>query len=382
MILAKKIFFCFLLLICSVACPNFAQAETGSIDLSTPMLHQNKKGSICLTMIVRNEARIIERCLNSVKDIADCISICDTGSTDNTVEIIEQFMKKHHIPGTVHHHVWKNFGHNRTLSIQAAQKTLNSLGFPLQHTFLLLLDADMKLEIEPEFTKNALTFDCYLVLQRSSALSYYNTRLVRASLPWESVGVTHEYLSSKFPHQRQQLNTLIIDDQEDGGCKSDKFERDIRLLTQGLKDEPENERYMFYFAQSHKCLSQFDDAIKWYQHRIAKGGWKEEVWYSMYMIGECYEALEQWDDALHWYLEAYQYNPERSETLHKIARHYRIQGQNELSYLFAKQGERVPYPKNQILFIAHPVYDYLFDEELSIASCFSGKSFSSQKKRS
>ena len=45
-------------------------------------------------MIVKNESKIITRCLDQVKEIVDCICICDTGSEDNTVEIIEDFCRK------------------------------------------------------------------------------------------------------------------------------------------------------------------------------------------------------------------------------------------------------------------------------------------------
>lgn len=328
------------------------------------------KQNICLTMIVKNESKIIERCLNSAKDVVDCISICDTGSTDNTVQIIEEFLKKNKIPGQVHHHVWKNFGHNRTLSAQAAQQTLTRFQIPLNQTYLLLLDADMMLEVEPEFKKESLTLDSYLLLQQNVSIAYYNTRLIKASLPWECIGVTHEYWGCKLASPHGQLETLKIDDHEDGGCKSDKFERDIKLLKQGLADEPNNERYMFYLAQSHRCLRQYDDSLKWYKTRIEKGGWKEEVWFSKYMIGEMYQEMGDWDNALKWYLDAYEYTPERSEPLHKIANYYRLKGQNFLSYLFAKQGLVIPYPKEHLLFVSYPVYKYQFDEEISIAAYY------------
>jgi glycosyltransferase involved in cell wall biosynthesis len=329
-----------------------------------------KKNAICLTMIVKNEASIIERCLNSTKDIVDCISICDTGSTDDTIKIIEKFLLSHNIPGKVHQHTWQNFGYNRTLSAQAAQKTLEENGFPLSHSYLLHLDADMILKTTPNFRKEDLVDDSYGLEQQSSWNTYCNTRLTRASLPWESVGVTHEYWSCKKPCGFSQLKTLWINDLHDGGCKDDKFERDIKLLTQGLEDEPDNERYMFYLADSYMCLKQYDQAIRWYKARIAKGNWKEEVWFSKFMIGECYENMGFWDHALHWYLDAYQYNPERAEPLQKIATHYRVNGQAELAYLFAKQGSRIPYPKEQVLFISHPVYNYQFDEEISIAAYY------------
>jgi glycosyltransferase involved in cell wall biosynthesis len=339
-------------------------------DFTAKQTLSEEKTHLCLTMIVKNESQIIERCLNSVKNIVDCISICDTGSTDDTIERIEKFMQTHGIPGKVHRHTWQNFGHNRTQSVQAAQQILGELGFPLSRTYLLFLDADMLLQIEPSFVKNDLKDPSYLLLQKSSALSYYNTRLVRACLPWESVGVTHEYWSCKNLPSTAILQTLKIDDQEDGGCKTDKFERDVKLLTQGLKDEPDNARYMFYLAQSYKCLQQFNNAIEWYKARIEKGGWKEEVWYSKLAIGECYEDMGFWDQALYWYLDAYQYNPQRAESLQKIATYYRLKGQNHLAYIFAKQGSRIPYPKDQILFISHPIYHYQFDEEISIAAYY------------
>lgn len=329
-----------------------------------------KKTSLCLTMIVKNESSIIERCLDSTKNLVDCISICDTGSTDNTVEIIENYLRKNKIPGKVHRHAWKNFGHNRTLSAQAAQATLKEFGFSLSNTYLVLLDADMLLEADDSFKKNDLKSDAYLLEQKNCSIAYYNTRLVRASLPWECIGVTHEFWACKEPNHQDQLTTLRIDDREDGGCKADKFERDIKLLTQGLQDEPNNERYAFYLAQSYRCLRKYDDAIKWYKVRIEKGGWVEEVWYSKFMIGEMYEEMGFWDQALHWYLDAYQMCPERSEPLQKIASHYRQTGENNLAYLYAKQGARIPYPKEHLLFVSYPAYDYQFDEELSIAAFY------------
>jgi glycosyltransferase involved in cell wall biosynthesis len=343
------------------------ELQASSTQVVTPKASKNK---LCLTMIVKNESRIIERCLNSVKGIVDCVSICDTGSTDNTVALIESFLEKNHIPGKVHNDPWKNFGYNRTNSALLAQKTLVDLGFPLERTYLLFLDADMLLEVSPNFNKDALIDDSYLMIQRSCSLSYYNLRLARASLTWDCVGVTHEYWASKGNVKRGQIETLVIDDKEDGGCKADKFERDVRLLTQGLKDEPNNERYMFYLAQSYKCLRQFDDSIKWYKERIAKGGWKEEVFYAKYMIGECYEGKNDWEKALTWYLDAYQTNPKRAETLQKIANHYRNANQNDLAYMFAAQGKKIPYPTEEILFVSHPVYNYQFDEEISIAGFY------------
>lgn len=72
---------------------------------------------ILLTLMVKNESRILRRCLEAGSRHADAVIVCDTGSTDNTVEIAQGFTER---PLKVVQHEWRNFGHNRTLSFQAA----------------------------------------------------------------------------------------------------------------------------------------------------------------------------------------------------------------------------------------------------------------------
>ena len=57
-----------------------------------------ERKKLCLCMIVKNESRIMERCLNATKSIVDFVSICDTGSTDHTPEIIENWCKENENP--------------------------------------------------------------------------------------------------------------------------------------------------------------------------------------------------------------------------------------------------------------------------------------------
>ena len=66
---------------------------------------------------------------------------------------------------------------------------------------------------------------------------------MRMSCPWKCVGVTHEYWTSTFSNMADcGCDVAYFDDLGDGGCKADKFERDERLLMEGLKNEPMNER--------------------------------------------------------------------------------------------------------------------------------------------
>ena len=63
----------------------------------------------CLTMIVRNEQRIITHCLESVAPYIDCWVIGDTGSSDGTLEIIETLFRDRGIPGELHYFSFANF---------------------------------------------------------------------------------------------------------------------------------------------------------------------------------------------------------------------------------------------------------------------------------
>lgn len=342
------------------------------VALFLPFPAYGKEVKICLTMMVKNDEAVIWKCLDSVKDIIDCISICDTGSTDKTKHLIEQFMLETGIPGKIHQHEWRDYGKNRTLSALAAQKVVKDLGFPLFSTYMLILDPDMVVNIGNSFSKDSLAKDCYMLLEKSSVLDFYSydPRLLRASLKWESLGITHEYWTCKEPHEKTKLRTLMVEEVSDESSRKEKLARHVALLKEALRSDPENRRYIFYLAQAYRCLKQYEDAIFWFRARIQKEENRDEVCFSKYMIGECYEELQDWDRALKWYLEAFQCNPRRAEALRKIATYYRLHGQNDLAYLFAKHGSRIPIPNDQILLNSPLLYDYHFDEEVSIAAYY------------
>jgi tetratricopeptide (TPR) repeat protein len=319
------------------------------------------KGKLCLNMIVKNESRIIERLLSSVLSIIDTYCITDTGSTDDTPTIIREFMKKHNKPGTVIIEPFKNFGYNRTFALEKAA---------VWGEYALLLDADMKLIIKPEFSKDELKDDGYLLIQGNPDMKYYNTRIVKTGIGVKCVSPTHEYYNFPPGTKQSKLYSLYIDDIGDGGCKADKFERDIRLLKQGLEEEPRNGRYHFYIANSYKNIGKFDEAIEWYRKRVEIGGWHEEVFYSLYEMGNSYQALNQMEKAVYYWMEAWDKYPRRAESLYEIVKYFRIISKHNLAQHFCNLGKSIPFPKDDVLFIKHNIYEYMFDYEHSILAYY------------
>lgn len=322
--------------------------------------------TVCLVAIVKNESKIIMRMLDSAKTIIDSFCICDTGSQDNTIELIETWGKENGISGMVHKHRWKNFGFNRTASIVEVRRME-----PLPD-YLLFLDADMVLKIKPTFNKQNLTADCYSVIQENKIIRYYNTRLVKTIRHWVCIGYTHEYYSADDCTVRLNTDDLFIEDLEDGGSKSNKFKRDIELLKLEIKEKG-GERPMFYLAKTYHDIEEYDLAISWYQTRIDLGGFDEEVWYSKFRIGECYEKFGQRDLAIACYLDAYNMRPTRAETIFNLARLYRREGSHLLAYHFIKLAQLIPYPKDDLLFIYYNIYEGLIDYEIGIIAYYLDK---------
>ena len=325
--------------------------------------------TLCLNMIVKNESKIITRLFDSIVNIIDCFCICDTGSTDNTVELIENYFKDKNIPGKVVLEPFKNFCHNRNFSLNSCVGMSD---------YVLLLDADMVLDIR-NFDKNKLSdHDCFHILQGNDSFYYKNLRIVKNNGLFSYTGVTHEYINTPSDSTTGFLerDSLFIIDIGDGGSKTDKFERDVKLLSQGIIDEPNNERYHFYLANSYFDLGKSEEAIENYKKRINFGGWTEEVWYSYYKMGQSYMKIGQESNAICTWLEGYNLLPERLEGLFEIIKYYRINSKQRLSYEFYKLAIKIldlNLNRDNYLFLHNDVYTSKIYNEFTIIACYVGE---------
>lgn len=325
---------------------------------------------LCLNMIVKNESRVIRRLLNSVVSLIDCYCICDTGSTDNTIDVITGFFDEHNIPGVVLYEAFRDFGYNRTYALKACEN--------IDVRYILLLDADMVLKhnirLNADVFYQMLTNDVYHMYQGSESFYYKNVRIVRNKMGITYWGVTHEYVNTppNTVYGTIDKSVLFINDIGDGGSKTDKFERDIALLKKGLEEHPNNDRYTFYLANSYKDAGQIENAIETYKKRITLGGWYEEIWYSCYTIGRCYQILSKPEYAIFWFLQAHNVIPERIENLYEIIHYYRNHGKNTLAYSFYVMAHD-SLQKNKspdYLFLQKDVYEYKLEYELSIVGYY------------
>jgi len=332
---------------------------------------------IVLVMIVKNEGKIIHRVMESCLGMVSGFCICDTGSSDDTVAKVTEFSRKCGLPCVVPQHKWKNFGVNRSLSFAEGVKFCDAQGWDRKQTFGLLLDGDMILRYrsgaESEILRSISDNKGTAMMQRNGSVEYYNMRLVRFDCRWRCVGATHEFWAcvgdqSKC-NERLDPALMFIEDVNDGGAKADKFERDIRMLTEELRDNPTNHRTMFYLAQSYQNSGKAEEAIPFYQKRIAAGGWVEEVWYSHISIARCYLNLKKVVDAEYWYNKAIEYNPTRAEPFHELARFFRETMQPFKAWHYCERGLALNKPEEG-LFVESDVYDYKLKHEMTMICWF------------
>ena len=263
---------------------------------------------VIVLLMIKNESRIIRRSIQAALKIADAVCVSDTGSTDDTVQILRDFYPSLPIPCKTYDHPWTNFGVNRTKSYNDAKQFCHELNWDPARTYVLAVDADMELVVEPSFNKQTdLGKKGYSLTQKAGTLHYINARLLRIDQPWKCVGATHEYWDG--PNEGAVPDSkLWINDRNDGGCKSDKFTRDLAMLLEELKEQPKNVRTHFYLAQTYKCLGKKEESIDMYKKRIELGGWFEEVWFSHYMIAQQYMELKKYEEAEMWVLKAQAFN--------------------------------------------------------------------------
>lgn len=238
---------------------------------------------LVLNSIVKNEEQTLPRMIDSVSGLVSDYIIVDTGSEDNTPDILSSKEIK------VHQRKFDNFESSRTHALHLA---INSIPESERDTtYILLLDADMVLKVENQAmllkTLEQENPDIVLIYQKAGGLLYKNVRMVRASLAnIRYIGVTHEYLSYPDGSKLFDIPESItwIDDCCDGGSRHEKLARDRRLL----ENTEQNVRTLFYLAQTYRDMKLYDLAVETYKKRIDVGGWIEEIIYSRYVLIKLY----------------------------------------------------------------------------------------------
>lgn len=295
----------------------------------------NRK-TVCLNMIVKNEAHIIE---NTLKHLSTYINfdhwvICDTGSTDDTIAIIKRFFEERNIPGAIYQTPWKDFAFNRTDAFNKAYDLTD---------YVFVWDADDFIEGKFKLPENP-TADWYkFTFGNSTGFRYSRCQLFNNRKKWKYVGVLHEYPISVEPVAPavDYIGDYYFVSGRTGSRNKDpnKYLNDALILEKAYQEalddnDPIHIRYAFYCAQSYNSCNQREKAIEWYKKTLTLNNWSQEKYICCVEIYDLYEALNRPAEGLYYLVESYKYDKERIECFYRLIKYYCINGLPEISNLY------------------------------------------------
>lgn len=294
---------------------------------------------ISLSMIVRNEAHCIERCLKSVKPFIDQAIIIDTGSEDGTQELISECLHD------VHHYVmqrpWVDFGHNRTEALSFNKQSLQA---GRHHaTWSLLIDADETFEPDSlfkvrGFKHRTLRHDAYYAWHHTRGGRYARPFLLWMGRDWTWQGVMHECIVEQ--HTGPILEDCHIQDHFDSARNQQGMEAKCLADAELLLTQPLTPRNVFYIAEGYRGARQYEKALSWYQKRVAwtDPGWDQERWYAAFMVAVCMDKMEHnFQAVIMAYVAACNMRPSRAETYVELSKYlYRNGSEDSARVVFDK----------------------------------------------
>lgn len=323
--------------------------------------------TLCLNMIVKNESKIIKRLFDSVLDIIDCYCICDTGSTDDTINIIKKYFESKNIPGKIIEEPFINFSHNRNIALNECLGMSN---------YILLLDADMVIK-NFKFDKNLLCCDYYYLFQGNDFFNYHNIRIIKNDGYFKYYGYTHEYITYNSPtfmnkNEYIEKDIIFIEDIGDGGSKENKFKRDIELLEKNIIEEPLNTRSYFYLANSYKDINNYDKAITNYKILLDMNGWVQEKYCACYNLGEIYYKLNDINNFIKYCFKSIEYDNERIEGIINLVKYFYDNNIHIMVNLLYKKFRKYDKSPKYKLFLHTDKYNYLLEYYNSISAYYAG----------
>ncbi len=327
-----------------------------------------KRPRIVLTMIVKDEAKVIRRCLESVRPYIDAWAIADTGSTDGTQDLIREILSG--IPGTLLERPWVDFATNRNEAIEAAQQ--------YSPEYCMTLDADEEFTVSPGFTLAGLVADAYSSMfeMQGSGARWPRKVLFKSHLRYKFV------LDETIVGCETQglLPACLVKSYTDGARSNagmkEKHARDCEVLRAAVEREPNEPRYWFYLAKRLMGMEAHEEALAAFRRRVELGGGTGgEVGHSRTMIGLCLYVLKRpFEEVQAAFLASWQHSPTRAEPLYALACAHMDRKEYALAELYARAAHKVPRPSaGEVVEVDESIYAYRALELVAGALAEQGK---------
>ncbi|MDZ7393411.1 MAG: tetratricopeptide repeat protein [candidate division KSB1 bacterium] len=209
--------------------------------------------TVCLCMIVRDEAELLPRCLQSVQGVVDDIVVVDTGSSDNTARIALGFGAR------LFHHPWQDsFSEARNWALRQVTSD-----------WVLVLDADEELEREDagllrrviQGKEHHAVFTSVLNYTPYGRTQLYSPRLFRHGTAHYE-GIVHNQLVHKGQSIVSSIRIYHCGYALSPEKMNAKYERTTRLLRLQLQQNPQDLFAWYNLVHMYRNRRQFELAAR------------------------------------------------------------------------------------------------------------------------
>lgn len=271
-------------------------------------------------MIVKNEAALLERCLSSIKTVADEIVIVDTGSIDETMDIARKFKSK------IIEARWRDdFSWARNISLENATCE-----------WILWLDADdivskdsLQLldRLKKESPKSILGFIVRNERPNNTGTEFIQARMFpnRRDLYFERK--IHEQMMPSALRLGfvMEKRDVVIEHHgyADPETLKKKALRNVKMLLEEYNAIGPDSIMAVEIADSYLLIENHDEARKWYQKTIDLPECEKITpaiaAHAHYGLGNIYNSEKKFDRALFHLKEALRLSPWRADVLYSMA---------------------------------------------------------------
>src|SRR3989344_5818805 len=295
--------------------------------------------TISLCMIAKNEEKLMEQCLNSVKDIADEIIIVDTGSTDKTKEIAKKYATKDWILVMDADEVIEK--HDLAKIKELIENAKDIAGFSLEQRSYLN-------NFFEGAAKNSSDFG--LVKDYTFYISHHLVRLFKNKLGFYFKHKVHELVEDSLNEKNLKYKKTDIVLHHFGSLKdenliSGKTEQYSKIILKQLEEEPESARYNYQAARMHIGRNDFSNALKHFE-KAAKIDPGYKLVFSE--IAKIYMQMNDKNRAIEYFKKSMKQNPGNPSPANNLAVVYMSMGKFEQAKKIIEEQLK-KHPENKAL---------------------------------
>ena len=344
------------------------------LDVQTNILNYDNLINLCI--MVKNAGPQFKDMLTKNLDLIDCWTILDTGSTDDTIDIINNLLvdKK---KGNLYQEPFINFKDSRNRLLELAGQHCKYT-LMLDDTYII----DGKLREFLNSVRGDQFSDSFTLFIKSHDVEYGSNRILHSDRRLKYLYKIHEVITPK-----NNINVIIpinvanILDERFDYMEERTMQRkqlDLRLLQEEIDEDPENPRSYYYMAQTYNILEEHELAFEYFIKRMncVDEGFKQEKVDAVFEAARIanFKLNKPWSVCEELYNAAYNLDTSRPDSLYFLGIHHFLENKKKIAYDYFKKAFELGYPIH-CQYSLKPTLSYYFLPRYLTQLCYEHSNF-------